>query len=125
MSIFWTLSGSCPLCLTPPCYHLEPPATMSAASFRLALDSLRVSRDAVVSALLTNFVRCCGNLRHEIRKLEVLNGVLGLFFDVKFPRRVRGKGRSAAKCTGASVGGTSCEAYMSDKRAMEVGAVSF
>jgi hypothetical protein len=23
----WTLSGSCPLCLTPPCYHLEPPAT--------------------------------------------------------------------------------------------------
>jgi hypothetical protein len=27
MSIFWTLSGSCPLCLTPPCYHLEPPAT--------------------------------------------------------------------------------------------------
>src|SRR5262245_7043877 len=23
----WTLSGSCPLCLTLPCYHLEPPAT--------------------------------------------------------------------------------------------------
>src|SRR6478735_7615328 len=23
----WTLSGSCPLYLTPPCYHLEPPAT--------------------------------------------------------------------------------------------------
>jgi hypothetical protein len=22
-----TPSGSCPLCLTPPCYHLEPPAT--------------------------------------------------------------------------------------------------
>jgi hypothetical protein len=27
LSIFWTSSGSCPLCLTPPCYHLEPPAT--------------------------------------------------------------------------------------------------
>ena len=26
-SIFWTSSGSCPLCLTPPCYHFEPPAT--------------------------------------------------------------------------------------------------
>src|SRR5215471_10074672 len=23
----WTPSGSCPLCLTPPCYHFEPPAT--------------------------------------------------------------------------------------------------
>jgi hypothetical protein len=30
-SIFWTSSGSCPLCLTPPCYRLEPPA--SAAPF--------------------------------------------------------------------------------------------
>src|ERR1700684_1293679 len=27
LSIFWTSSGSCPLCLTPPCYHLEPPVT--------------------------------------------------------------------------------------------------
>src|SRR5215472_8733553 len=26
-SNFWTSSGSCPLCLTPPCYNLEPPAT--------------------------------------------------------------------------------------------------
>src|SRR5712671_2755873 len=26
-SNFWTPSGSCPLCLTPPCYHFEPPAT--------------------------------------------------------------------------------------------------
>src|SRR5262249_20323638 len=26
-SNFWTSSGSCPLCLTPPCYRLEPPAT--------------------------------------------------------------------------------------------------
>jgi len=23
MSKIWTLSGSCPLCLTPPCYHLR------------------------------------------------------------------------------------------------------
>src|ERR1700751_1636649 len=27
LSNFWTSSGSCPLCLTPPCYNLEPPAT--------------------------------------------------------------------------------------------------
>jgi hypothetical protein len=27
LSIFWTSSGSCPLCLTPPCYPLEPPET--------------------------------------------------------------------------------------------------
>ncbi|MGB6797128.1 MAG: hypothetical protein WBE48_11405, partial [Xanthobacteraceae bacterium] len=78
MSIFWTLSGSCPLCLTPPCYHLEPPATaalfcsvcdfsiVAARAWQrwpmagnyvgsfipLALDSLRISRDAVVSARL-------------------------------------------------------------------------
>src|SRR5262249_61450958 len=26
-STFWTSSGSCPLCLTPPFYHLEPPVT--------------------------------------------------------------------------------------------------
>jgi len=33
MSIFWTSSGSCPLCLTPPCYHLGPPATAALFSF--------------------------------------------------------------------------------------------
>src|SRR5215471_15535798 len=31
----WTPSGSCPLCLTPPCYHFEPPATAALFSFRL------------------------------------------------------------------------------------------
>jgi hypothetical protein len=73
MSIFWTLSGSCPLCLTPPCYHLEPPATAAlfcdpgifvadtagisaipragnyVASFIIVrLDSARASRDAAL-----------------------------------------------------------------------------
>jgi hypothetical protein len=32
------LSGSCPLCLTPPCYHLEPPATAALFSLNAAAD---------------------------------------------------------------------------------------
>src|ERR1700691_2514839 len=44
-SNFWTSSGSCPLCLTPPCYHLEPPAT--AALFSCGVASARGARSRI------------------------------------------------------------------------------
>src|SRR6185295_7521049 len=35
--LVWTPSGSCPLCLTPPCYQLQKPPILSAALFLAAL----------------------------------------------------------------------------------------
>ena len=47
VSIFWTLSGSCPLCLTPPCLDFEPPA-MAAPFFNDASTEGRDARGVAV-----------------------------------------------------------------------------
>jgi hypothetical protein len=61
MSIFWTLSGSCPLCLTPPCYHLEPP--FPAAPFYLGF-ALAAS-EAVAARAQTACVQSGNPLRRR------------------------------------------------------------
>src|ERR1051325_7270394 len=56
-SIFMDVSGSCPLCLTPPCYHFEPPAT--AAPFFVPFRCISRRGNARLSTRLP-FCKHCG-----------------------------------------------------------------